>query len=82
MHTHTYMRICFECGKRRHHSVREREREEDREGGRRELTYTLHHCLTVHMGAHANTHRTVTNDEEETEEDEPISFWNVPEGHG
>ena len=34
------------------------------------------------MGAHTNTHRTVTNDEDETEEDEPISFWNVPEGHG
>ena len=75
MHTHTYMRICFECGKRRHHSVREREREreEDREGGReRELTYTLHHCLTVHMGAHTNTQRTVTHDEDETEEDEPV----------
>ena len=60
---------------------RERERKIGREGGR-ELTYTLHHCLTVHMGAHTNTHRAVTNDEDETEEDEPILFWNVPEGHG
>ena len=33
------------------------------------------------MGAHTNTHRTVTHDEDETEEDEPTEE-DVPEGHG